>query len=127
MYHGSPQAVRDSTKNMPMIGAFDFAAAFPSIIHDWMWLVLAHRQLSQSFITLFIAIYRNASAIFSHGSEVHTIIHFLSGVLQGCPASALLFNNSLDPCLAYFARVLEKGRKGIFRACADDLAFALPG
>jgi len=50
---------------------------------------------------------------------------FKSGALQGCPASGWLFDSALDPFLAYFSRVLENGRKGIVRACADDLSFAL--
>ena len=52
-------------------------------------------------------------------------IPFLSGVLQGCPASAMLFNLALDPFLSDFERKLEYGNKGIVRACADDVAFSL--
>jgi len=55
----------------------------------------------------------------------YEIINFLSGVLQGCPGSAFLFNNALDPFLVCFSNALGNGAKGIVRACADDLAFAL--
>ena len=37
----------------------------------------------------------------------------------------MLFNLALDPFLAAFERTLEFGRKGVVRACADDLSFAL--
>ena len=60
----------------------------------------------------------------SKGSII-IIIRFLNGVLQGCPASAMLFNLALDPFLVAFERILEYGRKGIVRACADDLVFSL--
>lgn len=35
--------------HMPVSAAFDFAAAFPSVIHAWMWLVLEHRKLPADF------------------------------------------------------------------------------
>ena len=30
--------------NIPILGAFDFEAAFPSVIHCWTWLVLKHEN-----------------------------------------------------------------------------------
>ena len=72
-----------------------------------------------------MAIYKDANAVLEHNGETFIIIMFLSGVLQGCPASGWLFNNALDPFLVMFDRALENGRKGIFRACADDLSFSL--
>ena len=124
-YHGSNERIRERVNNIPISAAYDFAAAFPSVIHAWIWLVLRHRKLPESFITLFMAAYRNACAVYNHNGVVHIIIHFLSGVLQGCPASALLFNNALDPVLTWFSQVLGDGVRGLFRACADDLAFTL--
>ena len=37
----------------------------------------------------------------------------------------MLFNLGLDPFLHAFERALDFGSKGIVRACADDVAFAL--
>ena len=53
------------------------------------------------------------------------MFHFASGVLQGCPASAFLFNLALDPFLCKFQEVLGPRNAGIIRACADDLGAAL--
>ena len=53
------------------------------------------------------------------------IILYLSGVLQGCPGSAFLFNNSLDPFLFLMFTRLREGNKGIVRACADDIGACL--
>jgi len=35
---------------IPISAAFDFLAAFPSVIHDWIWAVLTHRKLPIHFI-----------------------------------------------------------------------------
>ena len=75
-------------KNIPIAGAFDFEAAFPSVIHAWIWMVLHHRKMPLRFIRLFQSTYKNARAIYTHKGKSHTLINFLSGVLQGCPASA---------------------------------------
>ena len=55
----------------------------------------------------------------------HTMINFLSGVLQGCPASAFLFNNALDPFLTNFDKILRANDAGIVRACADDIGISI--
>ena len=111
--------------NIPIIGAFDFEAAFPSVIHGWIWLVLKHRKLPEHFIKLFQGIYHAASAMITFGLSKIKIIDFLSGVLQGCPGSAFLFNNALDPFLWKIHCVIREANKGIARGCADDLGICL--
>jgi len=124
-YEGSSETIRNLVNNLPVIAPFDFIAAFPSVIQTWVWLVMEHRKLPTSFLTLLKALYKEANAVFVHNNITYIIIKFLSGVLQGCPASGWLFNSALDPFLFSFARVLDQGRKGVVRACADDLSFAL--
>ena len=63
--------------------------------------------------------------LYFHNGHRMRLIDFLSGVLQGCPASAFLFNNALDPFLCAFNSALGHGNYGIVRACADDITFAL--
>ena len=57
-----------------------------------------------------------------------------SGVLQGCPASAFLFDRILDPFLEAFGEVIYQYSAskqcnpthiGILRCCADDVGAAL--
>ena len=124
--HASPsECARARIDNIPIICPCDFQAAFPSVSHRWIWRVLEHRKIPASFLVLFKAMYKDAMAVTITNGVMQTIICFFSGVLQGCPGSALLFNNSLDPLSFMFKRKLEGGRKGIIRACADDLTFAL--
>jgi len=111
--------------NLPLLCAFDFEAAFPSVIHCWIWLVLKVRKLPDHYIKLFMGIYQNASATFMYDEAKHVIINFLSGVLQGCPGSAFLFNNALDPFLCKIHCILREKNMGIVRACADDIGICL--
>jgi len=71
-----------------------------------------------------MGIYHNASATFTYGQDKYTIIDILSGVLQGCPGSEILFNNALDPFLFLMHRQLREDNRGVIRACADDLGTA---
>ena len=122
MYSECPNS---NPKNIPIAGAFDFEAAFPSVIHAWIWTVLHHRKMPLHFIRLFQSISKNARAIYTHKGKNHTLIIFLSGVLQGCPASAFLFNNALDPFLTNFDNILRAYDAGIVRACADDIGISI--
>ena len=85
--------------------------------------------LSQKIAQLFLVLkelYKNAQAVLYQGGNIHIIIRYLSGVLQGCPASGWLFNSAIDPFLYVFSRILKPNGIGIVRACVDDLSFA-PG
>ena len=84
-------------------------------------MVQRHRKLPESYIRFFQALYHNACAVVCCKGALIVILRFFSGVLQGCPSSAMLFDLALDPFLIMFARVLEHGRLGIVRACADDI------
>eukprot|EP00959_Pyramimonas_sp_CCMP1952_P404030 8465958-Pyramimonas_sp.AAC.1 len=48
-----------------------------------------------------------------------------SGFIQGCALSGSLFAAALSPELLDIHRCFETPRKGINRACADDLGGAL--
>ena len=110
---------------IPISAAFDFLGAFPSVIHEWIWAVLSQRKLPIHFINFFKANYHDAKAVFTHNCTKYILINFLSGVLQGCPGSALLFNNAIDPFLFKIHNILRANNAGIVRACADDIGITL--
>ena len=114
-----------SPEDSPIAGAYDFEAALPSVIHEWNWLVLHHRKMPADYSRVFQSLYTNAMATYEHNCDIFVLIRFLSGVLQGCPASALLFNNAIDPFLASFDKALRSRNAGIVRACADDTGIVL--
>ncbi len=110
---------------IPILALFDFAIAFPSVIHDWIFINLDYREFPSWFICLIKAIYKDAAAYCFKNGNLCLMFYFYSGVLQGCPASAFLFNIALDPFLTLFYDSLREKGSGIIRACADDLGASL--
>ena len=108
-----------------ILAFFDFAAAFPSVVHDWICLVWEMRGFPVGIRYLFACIYFLNSAHASEGESLTFLFWYLSGVLQGCPASAFVFDVCLDPFLVAFEKVVADKGRGIIRACADDLGAAL--
>ena len=47
------------------------------------------------------------------------------GILQGCPASGLLFNVAIDPFLCAFDKDIVQTGQGQVKACADDVGAVL--
>ncbi len=73
-----------------------------------------------------LGIYSGAGAyMYDERGNLTWCFDFLSGVLQGCPASAFLFNLALDPFLPKFQSIFTEHGRGLMRACADDLGTAL--
>ena len=124
-YQGCSETIKSLVSSFLVMAPLDFTAAFPSVFQNWVWLVMEHRRLPVLFLTLMKASYKDANAAFTYNNQTYIIIMFLSGVLQGCPASGWQFNSALDPFLFCFARTLNQGVIGIARACWDDLSFAL--
>ncbi len=73
---------------------------YPICGYGWFCLNEASPPL---FIHFFIVSYKRASAVIMHDGKPITIIRFDSGVPQGCPASAMLFDIALDLFLSRMA------------------------
>lgn len=116
-----------------ILALFDFLAAFPSMLHHWIFSVLDHRGFPQYFINFVRSLYFCNAAYASVSGGLQFLYWIFSGVLQGCPASAFLFDCALDPFLEAFGEIFDKNtgipqhpaRIGIIRACADDIGMAL--
>jgi len=116
-----------------ILAFFDFAAAFPSVFHQWIFLVLEYRGFPSGFIDFIRSLYF-LNAVYYCSGDSNTFLYWIaSGVLQGCPASAFLFDCALDPFLEAFSEVIGQDPSGtgspahigIIRACADDIGAAL--
>ena len=62
-------------------------------------------------------------AVFFHSAKLIAVLAITSGVLQGCPLPAYLFDLAVDPLLR--AMVAKLHGVGRLRACADYFAASL--
>ena len=60
-----------------------------------------------------------------HAGSSHFLFPVGSGVLQGCPLSAILFTLAIDPLLHMLSKTIIKSGAGRVSACADDIAIAV--
>ncbi len=125
---------KHNVNSLPAILAlFDFVAALPSVFQEFIILVLEMRKFQIGFIDFVKSLYSRNYGIFRQSGVECFLFWITSGVLQGCPASAFLFDVVLDPILEAFEEALGSGVEGalnpasygIMRACADDIGAAL--
>ena len=121
---------------MPLLVFFDFATAFPSVLHHWIFLVLQARGFDLGFWHLVRAIYFLKSSWYKIDGVRHFPYWVRSGVLQGCPLSGLIFVMIMDPFVKALERLqqvsipqiqslLPSFRHTTVRVCADDVGAAL--
>jgi hypothetical protein len=100
---------------------FDFAAAFPSIAHAWIFMVLKTMQLPEHVIATIRRLYAECSIELLYGAESHDHFHAMAGIKQGCPLSGTLFALALDPFIRKLCLTIPK-HLGMVTAFADDIA-----
>ena len=71
---------------LPVLAFWDFAAAFPSILHAWIFMVIRFYEFPGGPRNLVEGIYFMNLTYMSIDSVTVFLFVFLSGVLQGCPA-----------------------------------------
>ena len=115
----------EPVSNIPVMCTFDFAAAFPSVIHSWILRILNASRFPEGFCNLVGGIYHLCRSSVRVGNVVSHLCHIDSGVLQGCPLSGSLFVIASDPFLNMMTATIEAKNRGIIRACADDIGAVL--
>ena len=110
---------------LPIAIMFDYAAAFPSVAHAWMFAILHYIKIPKGFLNAVKAMYKNNQAYTSIAGIMTWIFIVACGVLQGCPLSGTLFVLAIDPLLHLFERFVCSPGHGAIYACADDIGAAL--
>ena len=100
----------------------DVAADFPSVSQAFLLLLLWWLRLPLGFCLLVESLYCWNPVLDSDGSLLFV---FLSGILQGCPLSDLLFTLVYNAFLNHIRFVIDVKGRGRSRACADDLGACL--
>ena len=118
-------AHRDLLNHMPLLVLFDYTAAFPSVSHAWIRLILQFISFPSGLFSIVCGLYHKNQAFLGTPDGIVFMFFILSGVLQGCPLSGSLFVIVIDPLLHMFKVHLEDTGLGMPRACADDVGVAL--
>ena len=95
----------------------DFACAYPSVNHTWIFKVLAKAGLPVFIREFLYMIYSNSVTDVEFASKTRGQFVMARGVRQGCPASGCLFVMAFDPTLPDFLQPAPC-------AYADDFAVA---
>jgi hypothetical protein len=102
----------------PALILFDFCAAFPSVAHALIFMILDALGLPEGLINYFKALYVDNACYACLDGDVIFLYNILSGIIQGCPASGTIVVMVADP----FLRSLKNDIKGsVSRAYADDI------
>ena len=110
---------------LAILAFFDFATAFPSVAHEWLFVVLEALGAPKWLINYISGLYSTNNTYYLTSSGKTFLFAILSGVLQGCPMSATLFLFAIDPFLVHFEQSLSRKYEGAIRVCADDIGAAL--
>ena len=102
----------------------DFAAAFPSLIHGWLFAVLEHIGFPSGQLGFLRALYACSCGTVSIHQRSFGTFAIQRGIRQGCPASMLLFAVALDPIIRWLHSAVMRPSDTL-RAYADDLGFSL--
>ncbi len=110
---------------LALLAFFDFATAFPSVAHAWLFLVVQFSNPPKWFHNFIKVLYSINSTYSMDVEGKHFMFYIWSGVLQGCPLSATLFLMCINPFLIHFESSLNRVDGGIVRACADDIGASI--
>ena len=104
----------------PALAFWDIKAAFPSLNHDFLWLVLRALRFPFHIIRFLHAIYNLNCAFVMHTFAV--VIS--SGTMQGCPLSGFLFATATSHFLSHIISSIDSRGLALTRVCADDIGAA---
>lgn len=110
---------------LPCTVLYDFTNAFPTVSHEWLFLVLRWIGVPPKLIALIRVMYTKVSAFSSGLGDSTFLFLVLCGVITGAPASSLFFLLSINPFVDLFGYLSDGPGCSITRICADDFGSAL--
>jgi hypothetical protein len=117
-----------SGSGSPALCFLDFAAAFPSVLHDYMEAVLDTFLGSHPLNHVIRSMYKNNTCDLVIRGTMYSGFKVLCGVRQGCPLSGSLFALVFHPIIVSLSDALYRASMNIGHdifGYADDLALAL--
>ena len=98
----------------------DFAAAFPSVAHAFIWMTLVMLKVPVRVIKAMQQLYKDNLHFIRFAGCTKRAFLVLAGVKQGCPLSGLLFVIVCDSLLRALCKQIRL--PGVIGAFADDIA-----
>ena len=111
--------------NIPVLAFWDLAAAFPSVAHRWLFKVLVRTALPRGLLEITRGMYFMTGAYGVGEEGLRFLFWILSGVIQGCPFSGMLFVFALGPFLHAIEVLMDSPGISTTRACADGIGAAI--
>ena len=112
---------------LPLMVFFDFAAAFPSVLHEWIQMIMQAYGLPDGLASLVDVFYACNFSYTKVQSDLVFLFILKTGVHQGCPLSGWIFAIIFDPFVRLFQQLIDYQDRGMVRVCADDVGAVVDG
>jgi len=119
------QGYKGNISDIPAAMLYDFCNAFPTLLHEWMWLVLTVLQIPKTILKVIECLYTSIKAFSSGVGDGSFLFEVFGGVRTGCPLSSILFLLCCNPFIDLMLRVSDGPKLSVTRICADDFGSAL--
>ena len=117
--------VQTHVEKLPCTALYDFCNAFPTLLHEWLFLVLECYEVPRQLIQIIMWLYTDVHAYSSGAGDGGFLFQILGGVKTGCPLSSVLFLLGINPIVYMFLLLSDGPRLSRTRVCADDFGSAL--
>ena len=104
---------------------YDFCNAFPTMLHEWMFLTLSYLGLAKPLFNVVWWLYQSIMAYSSGTGDGTFLFQVLGGVKTGCPLSSILFLLGINPIVELFVFLSDGPKLSVTRVCADDFGSAM--
>ena len=96
--------------DIPAVMSYDFCNAFPTLLHEWMWLVLNVLRIPKPILKVIGCLYISITAYPSGIGDGSFLFEVFAGVRTGCPLSSILFLLCCNPCI-FLMNLISDGPK----------------
>ena len=119
------QHYKGNISDIPAVMLYDFCNAFPTVFHEWMWLVLKTIKLPKEIYRAIKCLYTSIQAFSAGCGDGSFLFEVLCGVKTGCPLSSILFLLCVNPFIDLVIQRCDAPKLSVTRICADDFGSAL--
>ena len=108
-------AFSDNICDIPATMLYDFCNAFPTLLHEWMWLVLNVLKIPKQLLRVIECLYTSINAFSSGCGDGSFLFQVLGGAKTGCPLSSILFLLCCNPFIDLVMRLSDGPKLSVTR------------